>query len=247
MDRMLYVAMSGAKQITRAQTVNTHNLANVSTDGFRAELINFQSLPLVGEGHSTRVYAQHTSEGADYTHGAIRTTGRNLDVALRGDGWFVVQGPDGNEAYTRAGNFQVSANGLMTTRSGLPVLGEAGPIALPPAQKIEIADDGTVSMQGQGQPAGAMVVVDRIRLVNPEEQDLVRGDDGLFRHKEGLVAVPDAQVRVVSGALESSNVNAVEALVTMIELSRRFEAVTKIMRRADENDAATTQMMRMMG
>ena len=149
MDRMLYVAMSGAKQITRAQTVNTHNLANVSTDGLRAELINFQSLPLVGEGHSTRVYAQHTSEGADYTHGAIRTTGRNLDVALRGDGWFVVQGPDGNEAYTRAGNFQVSANGLMTTRSGLPVLGEAGPIALPPAQKIEIADDGTVSMQGQ--------------------------------------------------------------------------------------------------
>lgn len=246
MDRMLYVAMSGAKQIMLAQAVNNNNLANVSTAGFRADLDAFRSMPVFGPGYPSRVYAMTERPGTDMSSGALTTTGRELDVAVNGPGWITVQAPDGSEAYTRAGDLRVSVNGQLETGAGHPVMGNGGPIAVPPFEKIEIGADGTISILPVGQAPNALAVVDRIKLVNPLQRDMEKGVDGLMRVKNsrGDVA-PDATVSLAGGVLESSNVNAVEAMVKMIELSRHYETQIKMMRVAQDNDMAATQMMRM--
>ncbi len=246
MDRMLYVAMSGAKQIMLAQAVNNNNLANVSTAGFRADLDAFRSMPVFGPGYPSRVYTVTERPGTDMSAGALTTTGRELDVAVNGQGWIAVQAPDGSEAYTRAGDLRVSVNGQLETGAGHPVMGNGGPIAVPPFEKIEIGSDGTISILPIGQAPSALAVVDRIKLVNPLQRDMEKGVDGLMRVKgaiNGNVA-PDATVSLAGGVLESSNVNAVEAMVKMIELSRHYETQIKMMRVAQENDVAATQMMR---
>ncbi len=246
MDRMLYVAMSGAKQIMLAQAVNNNNLANVSTAGFRADLDAFRSMPVFGPGYPSRVYTMTERSGTDMSAGAFTTTGRELDVAVNGQGWITVQAPDGSEAYTRAGDLRVSVNGQLETGAGHSVMGNGGPIAVPPFEKIEIGSDGTISILPIGQAPSALAVVDRIKLVNPLQRDMEKGVDGLMRVKNsrGDVA-PDATVSLAGGVLESSNVNAVEAMVKMIELSRHYETQIKMMRVAQENDVAATQMMRM--
>ncbi len=244
MDRMLYVAMSGAKQIMLAQAVNNNNLANVSTAGFRADLDAFRSMPVFGPGYPSRVYTMTERPGTDMSAGALTTTGRELDVAVNGQGWIAVQAPDGSEAYTRAGDLRVSVNGQLETGAGHPVMGNGGPIAVPPFDKIEIGSDGTISILPIGQAPSALAVVDRIKLVNPLQRDMEKGVDGLMRVK-GSDAAPDATVSLAGGVLESSNVNAVEAMVKMIELSRHYETQIKMMRVAQENDVAATQMMRM--
>ncbi len=246
MDRMLYVAMSGAKQIMLAQAVNNNNLANVSTAGFRADLDAFRSMPVFGPGYPSRVYTMTERPGTDMSSGALTTTGRELDVAVNGQGWITVQAPDGSEAYTRAGDLRVSVNGQLETGAGHPVMGNGGPIAVPPFEKIEIGADGTISILPVGQAPNALAVVDRIKLVNPLQRDMEKGVDGLMRVKNsrGDVA-PDATVSLAGGVLESSNVNAVEAMVKMIELSRHYETQIKMMRVAQDNDVAATQMMRM--
>ena len=246
MDRMLYVAMSGAKQIMLAQAVNNNNLANVSTAGFRADLDAFRSMPVFGPGYPSRVYTMTERPGTDMSSGALTTTGRELDVAVNGQGWITVQAPDGSEAYTRAGDLRVSVNGQLETGAGHPVMGNGGPISVPPFEKFEIGSDGTISILPIGQAPSALAVVDRIKLVNPLQRDMEKGVDGLMRVKNsrGDVA-PDATVSLAGGVLESSNVNAVEAMVKMIELSRHYETQIKMMRVAQENDVAATQMMRM--
>ncbi len=244
MDRMLYVAMSGAAETLRAQAASAHNLANVSTTGFRADLAQFRSMPLVGPGLPTRVYALAERPGVDLDAAALRSTGRSLDVAVDGNGLIAVQARDGVEAYTRAGDLRVDANGQLTNGAGFPVLGDGGPIALPPASSISIAPDGTVSVVPPGQSATAMVEVDRIRLVNPPPQSLLKGSDGLLRLADGATAPADATVHLVSGALEDSNANAVEELVRMIDLSRRFELQVRMMKVAEEDDASAAQLMR---
>lgn len=246
MDRMLYVAMSGAKQIMLAQAVNNNNLANVSTAGFRADLDAFRSMPVFGPGYPSRVYTMTERPGTDMSSGALTTTGRELDVAVNGQGWITVQAPDGSEAYTRAGDLRVSVNGQLETGAGHPVMGNGGPIAVPPFEKIEIGSDGTISILPIGQAPSSLAVVDRIKLVNPLQRDMEKGVDGLMRVKNsrGDVA-PDATVSLAGGVLESSNVNAVEAMVKMIELSRHYETQIKMMRVAQDNDVAATQMMRM--
>lgn len=245
MDRMLYVAMSGAKQIELAQASNTHNLANVNTSGFRADLAAFRAMPVFGPGYPTRVYAMTERAGVDLAPGSMTTTGRELDVAVRGEGWIAVRAPDGGEAYTRRGDLRIGANGQLETGDGLAVLGNGGPIAVPPAEKFEIAADGTISIRPVGQSATALATVDRIKLVNPKAEDLVKGGDGHMRQRDGGVANPDVNVQLAAGSLESSNVNAVEALVNMITLARQFETQIKLMRSASENDAASAQMMRL--
>ena len=244
MDRMLYVAMSGAKQIMLAQAVNNNNLANVSTAGFRADLDAFRSMPVFGPGYPSRVYTMTERPGTDMSAGALTTTGRELDIAVNGQGWIAVQAPDGSEAYTRAGDLRVSVNGQLETGAGHPVMGNGGPIAVPPFEKIEIGADGTISILPIGQAPSALAVVDRIKLVNPLQRDMEKGVDGLMRVK-GSDAAPDATVSLAGGVLESSNVNAVEAMVKMIELSRHYETQIKMMRVAQDNDVAATQMMRM--
>ena len=244
MDRMLYVAMSGAKQIMLAQAVNNNNLANVSTAGFRADLDAFRSMPVFGPGYPSRVYTMTERPGTDMSAGALTTTGRELDIAVNGQGWIAVQAPDGSEAYTRAGDLRVSVNGQLETGAGHPVMGNGGSIAVPPFEKIEIGADGTISILPIGQAPSALAVVDRIKLVNPLQRDMEKGVDGLMRVK-GSDAAPDATVSLAGGVLESSNVNAVEAMVKMIELSRHYETQIKMMRAAQENDAASAQLMRM--
>jgi len=244
MDRMLYVAMTGAKETLNAQTVNSHNLANVSTTGFRADLAAFQSRAVDGTGFASRVYATNASVGWDSTSGALLTTGRDLDIAINGQGWIAVQGADGKEAYTRAGNLQVDPTGQLKTATGLPVLGDGGPINVPPYTSIFFARDGSISIVAQGQTPDTTSTVGRVKLVNPAEADVARGDDGLFRMKDGSDAPPDANVQIGSGVLESSNVNTADAMVRMIELARQFEMQVKAIRSAEENGAAASQLLK---
>ena len=244
MDRMLYVAMTGAKETLRAQTVNNHNLANVSTTGFRADLAAFQSRAVDGTGYASRVYATNGTVGWDSNSGAMLSTGRDLDIALNGPGWIAIQGPDGKEAYTRAGNLHVDSTGQLMTASGRPVLGDGGPINIPPYTSIFFARDGSISIVAQGQTPDTTSTVARVKLVNPAEADIERGDDGLFRMKDGSDAPPDANVRIDAGVLESSNVNTAEAMVNMIELARQFEMQVKAIRTAEENGGAAAQLLR---
>ncbi len=245
MDRMLYIAMTGARETMTSQAVNTNNLANASTTGFRADMESFLSQPVQGPGFPARVYSVIGGAGVDLTGGSIKSTGRELDVAVKGEGWIAVQAPNGSEAYTRAGDFQVDSFGILTTGAGYPVLGEGGPIAVPPNGKLDIGADGTITVQPLGQGINALAIVDRIKLVNPSPAGLTKGEDGLMRLRGGALAEADAAVQLVSGALESSNVNAVESMVRMIELARQFETQIKMMKTAEDNDRATAELMRM--
>jgi flagellar basal-body rod protein FlgF len=244
MDRFLYVSMTGAKETLRAQTVNNHNLANASTTGFRADLSAFQSRAVTGSGHASRAYATNATVGWDSSQGALMSTGRDLDVGIQGPGWIAVQGADGREAYTRAGDLRIEPSGLLMNGAGQTVMGEGGPISVPPNTSLMIAADGTISIVPVGQGPETTSQVGRIKLVNPPAESLVRGDDGLFRTVDGSDAAPDASVRVASGVLETSNVNIADAMVNMIELSRHFDLQVKAMRTAEENAAASAQLLK---
>lgn len=246
MDRMLYLAMTGAKQTMIAQAVNTNNLANASTTGFKADLEQARAMPVFGPGAPSRVYAMTERPATDFTPGPLNTTGRELDMAIRGEGWFAVQAPDGSEAYTRAGDLHINSVGLLVNGAGHPLIGnDGGPIAVPPAEKLEIGADGTISIRPVGQQASVLAEIDRIKLVKPPYDQLTKGEDGLMHLKNGDEAQADASVQLVAGALESSNVNTVEAMVNMLELTRQYEMQVKMMQAAKENDEAATQMMRM--
>lgn len=243
MDRSLYLAMTGAAQILRAQTEVSHNLANASTVGFKAELSAFHGLPVLGQGLPTRINAVDGGDGYDFTPGTQSTTGRDLDVAVQGPGWIAVQSPDGGEGYTRAGNLQLTPDGMLTDARGDPVLGDGGPITLPPASHVDIGADGTVSVVPLGERPDTLVSVGRIRLVNPPAAQLQQGSDGLMHLRGGGQAPADASVQVASGVLEGSNVNPSTALVKMIELSRQFEMQIQAIHNADENARASSQLL----
>jgi len=245
MDRMLYIAMSGAKQMLQAQAANSNNLANVNTSGFRADLAAFNSLPVYGPGYDSRVYTGVNSAGVDLSVGSTSTTGRELDVAVNGEGWIAVQGADGKEAYTRAGDLRISSGGILETGAGHAVLADGGPLAVPPFEKLEIGADGTVSIRPVGQAATTLAIVGRIKLVNPPKDQLEKSEDGLLRLKDGSNAPADASLGLVSGALEGSNVKSVDAMVSMIELARQYEMQVKIMKSAEENDADSAKLMAM--
>jgi flagellar basal-body rod protein FlgF len=243
MDRLVYVAMSGAKEILRAQAANNHNLANASTSGFRADLSAFQTQNVVGAGLASRAYATSATVGWDATAGALEASGRDLDVAIKGPGWLAVQASDGTEAYTRAGDLRVDPSGLLTTASGNPVLGDSGPISVPPHASITIGGDGSVSVVPLGQEAKTVSTVGRIKLVNPPAAELARGADGLFRLGAGGAASTDAGVKLVSGVLESSNVNIAETMTNMIELARNYDLQVKAMRTAEDTAATGAKLL----
>ena len=245
MDRMMYVAMSGAKQNQLAQAINANNLANISTTGFRADLAAARSMPVFGgTGHPTRVYSMTEKPGIDFNQGALSTTGRDLDIAVVGSGFISVQSKDGTEAYTRAGDLTTDNAGVLRTGAGHIVLGDGGPITIPEAAKVDIGKDGTISIAQIGENGGS-TVIDTIKLVNPEPKDLKRNEQGLFVLKNGENADVDEDVSVVSGTVETSNVNAAATLVNMIELARQFEMQIKMMKTAEENNAQATQMMKL--
>lgn len=243
MDEMVYVAMTGAKQTEYAQSINTNNLANISTTGFRADLHSFSSVPIDGPGVDSRVNSVVESYGTDFTGGPIANTGRDLDVAIQGSGFLVVQGADGEEAYTRAGDLRINAGGLLTNGAGHLVVGDGGPVAIPPNSSLLIGIDGTVSLQPLGQGPETLAIVDRIKLVNPDTGSLQKGSDGLLRLADGEIADSDASVRLLSGALEQSNVNIAKTMVNMIELSRQYEMQVNVMKAAKENADASAQLL----
>jgi flagellar basal-body rod protein FlgF len=238
MDRLVYTSMAGAKASLQRQEVLAHNLANVSTNGFRAELAAFRAVPVQGDGASTRVAAIETTIGYSSEAGSVQATGRNLDVALKGKAWMGVQALDGTEAYTRAGALDVNAEGLLVTMSGLPVAGDGGPITVPPNSTLEIASDGTVTARsGNGRPQN----IGRLKLVTPEGP-LTRGPDGLFRSAEGDLPA-DAGARVQTGALEGSNVSPVETMVAMIAAARQFEHHMKVLQGAEQREQSATKLL----
>jgi len=235
--------MTGAKQIMQAQAVNNHNIANVSTIGFRADAVSFASQPIYGPGYATRVNAVAGDAGTDFSAGVMESTGRDLDIAVNGKGFIAILGSDGKEAYTRAGDLRVTPNGAVTTASGLPVLTESGPLNIPPSTVVSIGGDGTVSVVPQGSAPFAVTQVDRIKLVNPATKDLQKGDDGLLRLKSGGKAKTDDTVSITSGMLESSNVNSAQSLINMIELQRLYEFQIKSINSTDTNEQSAERMM----
>mgnify|MGYP001810045160 CR=1 FL=1 len=244
MDRFLYLAMSGAKENHYAQAINNHNLANANTHGFRQALADAYTVPVRGPVYDSRDYVQIRDEAIDFSKGALQSTGRDLDIAIEGEGFIAVQAPDGGEAYTRAGNLHIDALGMLRNERGLPVLGDGGPIAIPPNESLLIGKDGTITARPAGGAPNALVAVERIRLVNPDTKTLKRTEDGLLRAGDGQAAPPaDANVRVVTGMLETSNVNTVHALTRMIELSRHFETQVKMMESANKLEQTHNQLL----
>lgn len=239
MDRLIYLSMSGAKATLQRQDVLAHNLANASTNGFRAEMAAFRAVPIRGDGASTRAYALESTIGHDLRGGPVQSTGRELDVAVKGNAWLAVQGLDGTEAYTRAGALEVDAEGQLVTATGRLVLGDGGPITLPPGARVDIAGDGTVNAtvgDGRPQPVG------RLKLVTPETP-LKRGDDGLFRTADGNALDADEAARLQAGALEGSNVSPVETMVAMIAASRQFEQQMKSLQTAEQREQAASRLL----
>jgi len=243
MDRLIYTVASGTKHILEQQATTSNNLANVSTTGFRAQLDSFRAVPVQSDGLPTRAFVVDNTVGSDYSAGALQATGRDLDVAVKGKGWIAVQMADGTESYTRNGGFQVSPNGILQTANGLTVAGEGGPITIPPDSRVAIGGDGTVSTLSTTTVPAAPTVLGRLKLVNPNEADLVRGDDGMFRLKDGSSAPADPAVTVASGALEGSNVSAVDSMVSMITLARSFETQMSLLKNAENNAAKATQIL----
>ncbi|BAJ01386.1 flagellar basal-body rod protein FlgF [Shewanella violacea] len=245
MDKLLYVAMSGAKQNMNSLAVRANNLANANTDGFKADMEQARSMQAFGEGLPTRVFAMTESPSADFAAGPIKTTGRDLDIAVKGDGWIAVQSADGGEAYTRSGSLSFDTTGLLRNDRGNPIMGDSGPIVLPlPIEKVSISQDGIISVRPLGSTAEVIEVVGRIKLVNPGNQNLMRGEDGLFRLISGDNAPADAFITIESGAVEGSNVNAVSEMVALIDIQRQFEMQVKMMKTAEEMDKASSSLMR---
>lgn len=242
MDRLLYIAMTGAKETTLQQTKASNNLANVNSTGFKADLAQARAMPIFGEGHPSRAFVMMERPGIDWDQGSLMATGNNLDVAVDGKGFIAIQDNKGSEAYTRFGEMKVTETGVLQTTTGHPVFGNGGVITLPPFEKLDIGGDGTISIREVGAPPNTLTVVDRIKLVSPAVKEMKKGEDGLFRQTSGAVAVADASVRLSSGYLESSNVNAVEEMIDVITLARNFEVQVKMMKSAEDNDSALEKL-----
>ena len=247
MDKSLYVSMTGASATLRAQGAVSQNLANLSTPGFRALLSHTETFKIEGHGLKSRFDATRADGGFDDRMGPLLSTGRDTDVALREGLWLAVADGEGNEAYTRAGELSVNQNGLLTTASGRQVLGENGPIALPPYSKLEIAGDGSISIVPLGQGAETQAIVARIKVVQAPGAELNRGEDGLFRRADGEPAAQVGGAVLMTGVIESSNVNAADNLVKMIELARSFEMQVRSIKTADENARASNSLLRLSG
>lgn len=248
MDRLLYTAMTGASNTLGQQAAVSHNLANATSTGYRAEEHRLRAVQVQthnpGAGTlPTRAFAVDASTHTDFSQGPMNYTGRTFDVAVQGQGWITVAMPDGSEAYTRAGSLELNVNGVLQTRDGIPVQGDGGPITIPPDNKVSIGRDGTVSVVPETGTQNASNMIGRIKLVNPPEGDLVRGGDGLFRVRGGGAAPLDENVKLASGFLEGSNVNPVQQMVTMISLSRQFDMQMQMITNAEANDRSADQLL----
>ncbi|KFZ30951.1 flagellar basal body rod protein FlgF [Pseudidiomarina salinarum] len=247
MDAILYTGMNGARSTLDEQTVITNNLANVSTSGFRGQLAAARAVPVNGPGvHETRV-ATATGTGLfDTTAGPVQTTERELDVAMQGNAWLAVQTPAG-EAYTRRGDLQVDAQGVLKVQ-GMTVLGQGGPVMVPLGTQLSIGNDGTISGIGLGADPDELVPLERLKLVTVGEAQLLeRGEDGWFRGINNAVLPQDETAQLRSGALEGSNVSAVDAMVAMIDNQRRYEMQMNFINKADETAKQANSLLSVRG
>ena len=245
MDKMVYIAASGAKQSLLGMALKANNLANANTTGFKADFAQARSMQAFGEGLPTRVFSMQERPGSDMTSGGIMQTGRDLDIAMSDNAWLSVQDASGNEAYTKVGTLNITAQGMLVTSGGRQVIGEGGPIILPvPIEKIEFSDDGTIQVRPQGAPANFLEEIDRLKVVEANNSTLEKGNDGLFRPKPNQTVETSANVQVISGALEASNVNPVHEMVDMISHQRQFELQVKLMKTAEEIDERQDQLLR---
>jgi flagellar basal-body rod protein FlgF len=242
-DKLLYVAMSGASENAIAQKAHANNLANVSTNGFQRDLEQARSMPVYGDVMPSRAYAMSERPGTDFSDGAMIDTGRDLDVAVKGNGWIAVQTADGGEAYARTASMNIDALGVLRTGNGLPVMGNGGPIAVPPQQQIEIGADGTISVRSMGEGPQVVAQIDRIKLVKPDLKNMEKGADGLIHTKDGKPAAADGSVQVESGFLQASNVSAVEEMTSVLTLSRQFELHIKMMKTAEDDDVSMARVL----
>jgi flagellar basal-body rod protein FlgF len=245
MDRLIYTSLSALHAAEARQTATAHNLANASTPGFRRDIAAAQALWLRGGDAETRAVASEEVLAADMQAGSVTATGRDLDIALSGDAMLTVQAPNGEEAYTRRGDLQLSSSGLVTTGDGLPVMGNQGPLILPPADKISIASDGRIMIIPAGGDPNLPQEAGRLRLVSPTGTGVIKGLDGLFRGKDGAALPDDPDAKVMSGQLEGSNVSTTHTLVEMIEASRAWDTQLKLITDARDMDSATAELMRL--
>ena len=245
MDRLIYSSLAAMRGSMARQTTIASNLANANTTGFKAEMANARPLWLGATGAATRATSSGEVAGADMNGGAVQATGRDLDVALNGDAMLAVQADNGDEAYTRRGDFQVAPSGLLTTGDGRPVLGDGGPITLPPADKVSIAPDGQIWIVPQGGDPKAPQAVDRLKIATASGSAVSKGMDGLFRATAGGTLPSDPDATLTPKSLESSNVNATSSLVDMIEASRAWDSQIKMLTTAQDLDKASTDLMRL--
>ena len=243
MDRVIYTAMTGASATMGQEAAVAHNMANATSTGSKTELHKLRAVQVQTAQMPTRAFVVDASVSDDFSTGPLQHTNRPLDMAVQGKGWFAVQMPDGSEGYTRNGNFEINANGILQTRTGLPVIGSGGPVTLPPDVEVAIGTDGTISTVPRTGARNSTSTVDQLKLVNPPEADLVRGGDGYFRLAGGNPAPADPAVRVASGYLEGSNVNVVEQMVSMISLARQYKMQTKMLSTAQEMDRPASQLV----
>jgi len=249
MDRVIYTAMTGASQTLSRQSAVAHNLANVSTGGYRAEEHRLRAVEVQRQGEArrtalpTRAFVVDASTHTDFSTGPLMQTGRELDAAIKGKGWIALSMPDGTEAYTRSGSLETNVNGVLQTKTGVPVQGDGGQVTIPPDVRTTIGRDGTLSVVPESGAQNIVNVIGRLKLVNPPEADLVRGEDGLFRMRDGSAAPVDEAVQLAGGYVEGSNVNPVSEMVSMISLARQFEMQIKLLQTADTNDRAATQIL----
>ena len=244
MDQLAYISARGMREIMLQQAVNSHNLANASTPGFRASLMQAETSYVIGEGFDTRAFSSVSKIDVDLSPGPIKATGHDLDVAITGEGWIAILGPNGGEALTRRGDLRVDEAGQLINGAGQQIMGDAGPITLPPYQSLSIGGDGTVSIVPLGEQPNAVAVLDRIKLVNPPVESLEKSEEGLIVSNGGLQSDAEANVSLVTGSLEGSNVSTVSAMVEMIELARQFESEVNMLESAEEVDSDSIRLMR---
>ena len=244
MDNAIYISTVGLANIEQAQALRANNLANVNTNGFRADLASVVSKETYVDGYRTRVYAVNDEAGVDLSPGVLKETARNLDLAVVGSGYLTVQLPDGREGYTRDGALSVDSAGRLLNSRGMQVMGVGGPIALPPFETIVFGADGTLTIRPQGQNPEALVQVDRLKLVNPTPDEIAKDGTGMLVGRNDVVFEPATDVNVRMGFLESSNVNAVNELTDILALARQFELEVRMMRVVEENDEAAQQLLR---
>lgn len=242
-DTALFVGMTGARQSMHSLRVISNNLANANTIGFRADYETIKTVPTNKNKMQTRIYSTPDKTYSDFKQGPMVETGGDLDIAINGRGFIAVQTKEGKEAFTRAGNLQITKDGLVVTGKGDMVLGNNGVITIPPAARISIGERGTISVQPLGQSPNELTTLGNIKLVDIPYNQLHKGVDGLFYMEDGASSLPSNSIKITSGALEGSNVDPVRALSELIDISRQFEMHTKMMKSIEDNSGKSNQLL----